>query len=88
MSHFSYHASSGTQLLCDLQGGVVADGAVLIDPAICSHDRRFGPADLGRDGISNFFANHVCNEFCGRRGWLLPRNAARLYAAREGTLMA
>lgn len=32
LSHYSYHFTSGGQVLCDLQGGVTASGAELTDP--------------------------------------------------------
>lgn len=34
LSHYSYHISGGTLLLCDLQGGIYEDGAILTDPVI------------------------------------------------------
>ena len=34
LSHFSYHCSGGQLLLCDLQGGVYADGVVLTDDPV------------------------------------------------------
>lgn len=54
--------------------------------SIMSTTGKFGPTDLGRNGISNFFHHHVCNSFCGQRGWLLPKNCQRLFAPQEGTL--
>ena len=39
VSHFSYHASGGQFVLCDLQGGVYRDGAVLTDPVILSREQ-------------------------------------------------
>ena len=60
VSHFSYHASGGQFVLCDLQGGVYRDGAVLTDPVILSRNKLYGPTDLGPTGISSFFSRHVC----------------------------
>ncbi|GMH34712.1 hypothetical protein BSKO_02573 [Bryopsis sp. KO-2023] len=57
-------------------GGCYQNGVVLTDPVIMSHDRRYGVKDLGTVGISNFFANHQCNEFC-RDYWLKLREAKR-----------
>ena len=62
LSHFSYHASGGQFVLCDLQGGIYEDAIVLTDPVILSRNRRFGVTDLGPDGISSFFSSHRCNE--------------------------
>ena len=86
LSHFSYHISNGQCLLCDLQGGVYSDGAVLTDPVIMSATQTYGPTDLGAKGISTFFAHHECNEFC-RSEWSQPRNQTAYYRARAGTSM-
>ena len=86
ISHFSYHASKGQHLLCDLQGAVYSDGVVLTDPAILSCDQRYGPTDLGEKGIISFFEEHVCNEFC-RSGWLRPSDQISSYAPRRGSTM-
>ena len=86
ISHFSYHTTNGTELLCDLQGGVYQDGVILTDPAMMSLSRCYGPTDLGLKGIHTFFANHVCNEFC-RSSWLKVRNPARYYNATKRTSM-
>ena len=47
-------------MLCDLQGGVYRDGAVLTDPVILSRNKLYGLTDLGPTGISSFFSRHVC----------------------------
>ncbi|KAF9161458.1 hypothetical protein BGX20_002107 [Mortierella sp. AD010] len=52
LAHYSFHYSNGQLTLCDLQGGVYSDGIVLTDPVVMSTDRRFGPTDLGKDGIA------------------------------------
>ena len=62
LSHFSYHITSGQFVLCDLQGGIYSNAVVLTDPVILSRSKRFGVTDLGPQGISSFFSNHVCNE--------------------------
>ncbi len=60
LSHFSYHYSSGHYLLCDLQVCGDGSGIILSDCVINSTAAgRFGPSDLGLDGISTFFR-------CGR----------------------
>jgi hypothetical protein len=86
LSHFSYHASSGSVVLCDLQGSIYRDGVVLSDPVILSRDRRFGVTDLGSEGISNFFSSYQCNEFC-RRDWQLPRDRRAYFRQTMGTSM-
>ncbi|KAK3272233.1 hypothetical protein CYMTET_19457 [Cymbomonas tetramitiformis] len=75
LSHFSYHVSGGRFVLCDLQGGLVKNGAevVLTDPVILSYNRSFGSMDLGKEGIGSFFSRHVCNEFC-QGHWSKPRD--------------
>lgn len=74
LSHFSFHATDGKQLLCGLQGGYYFDRAVITDPVVCSITRSFGPSDAGIVGIISFFARHKCNEFC-RRSWKRPNYA-------------
>ena len=86
LSHFSYHITGGAFVLCDLQGGLYKDGAILTDPVLLSRDRRFGPTDLGSYGISSFFSYHQCNEFCDA-SWSKPRGPACYYEAIEGTTM-
>ncbi|KAL7544133.1 hypothetical protein ACHAWF_007520 [Thalassiosira exigua] len=71
-SHFSYHATDGQWLLCDLQGGMVGNNKyTLTDIVINSRDKRFGVTDLGVAGIETFLSQHQCNQFCCRewRGW-------------------
>lgn len=36
LSHFSYHATEGEYVLCDLQGGIYPECVVLFDPAVMS----------------------------------------------------
>lgn len=84
LSHFSYHITGGQMVLCDLQGGLCATGAVLTDPVILSVGEKFGLTDLGQDGIRSFFAQHECNEFC-RSSWILPRSRRVHYPAERST---
>jgi hypothetical protein len=86
LSHFSYHASGGQFVLCDLQGGVYSDGIILTDPAVLSRTKTYGVTDLGATGISNFFNQHRCNEFC-RSDWQKPKDRHRYHAVTEGTSM-
>ena len=87
LSHFSYHITSGRYVLCDLQGGVYSNAVVLTDPVILSTNKEFGLSDLGNKGISSFFSNHVCNEFC-RSNWILPANRQRYYKLQSGTSLS
>ena len=86
LSHFTYHVSNGQNLLCDLQGGIYSDGAVLTDPVVMSVNREYGPTDLGSTGISSFFSHHQCNEFC-RSEWRKPRDRQQYHSKTAGTTM-
>lgn len=86
LSHFSYHVSGGQYVLCDLQGGVYSDCVVLTDPVILSRDRCYGVTDLGPEGISSFFSNHRCNEFCNS-SWRRPADQRRYFNPQAGTSM-
>ncbi len=86
LSHFSYHISGGQFVLCDLQGGVYADAVVLTDPVILSRSKMYGVTDLGPLGISSFFSNHKCNEFC-RSDWSKPADQRRYFRPQAGTSM-
>jgi hypothetical protein len=89
LSHFSYHSTGGEMLLCDLVGAQRDDGTGLVLSECSAHSRgqSHGPTDLGRDGMVNFFAHHVCGPLCGRH-WLRPPNAARIFAATRQTAVA
>jgi len=86
LRHYSYHASGGQLLLCDLQGGVYATSGVLTDPVILSQRQSYGVTDLGPRGISSFFSNHRCNEFC-KSGWRRPADQQQYFRPQEGTSM-
>lgn len=86
LSHFSYHMSRGDCVLCDLQGGVTQQEAVITDPAILTRDRDFGVTDLGQAGIISFFSQHVCNIYC-RSNWIKPGNPTRRFNPVRGTTM-
>jgi len=78
LSHFSFHASGGACLLCDLKGTETEEGvALLSDPCIHSRGRSYGPSDLGPDGIRTWFARHECTELC--RHWLRPPRELDLF---------
>lgn len=86
LSHFSYHQSGGKVVLCDLQGGVYADGVALTDPAVLSRDKCYGVTDLGPTGISTFFSQHRCNEFC-QAHWAKLADRTRYHTVTAGTSM-
>ena len=86
LSHYSYHATGGQLVICDLQGGIYKDGAVLTDPVILSRSRTYGVTDLGPMGISTFFSRHECNEFC-RSFWHRPKDQNAYYEKKQGTSM-
>jgi len=87
LSHFSYHTLGGHLVLCDLQGGIYKDGAVISDPVILSRTRVYGPTDLGIDGILNFFESHQCSRFC-RSSWSCPAShSSGDLPVQRGTLM-
>jgi len=86
LSHFSYHVSGGQFVLCDLQGGIYSNAVVLTDPVILSRSKTFGVTDLGAMGISSFFSNHRCNEFC-KSDWTKPVDTTRYFTPQQGTSM-
>ena len=86
LSHYSYHVSGGQFVLCDLQGGVYAESVVLTDPVILSQTKAYGVTDLGPHGISTFFSNHRCNEFC-KAAWRRPADQRQYFRPQQGTSM-
>jgi hypothetical protein len=86
LSHYSYHTSNRSVLLCDVQGGASmqtpestgnmalhSNGLFLTDPAINSQrPGQYGMTDLGPSGIASFFHTHKCNQFC-QKNWLWPK---------------
>lgn len=71
LSHFSYHYTGGEILLCDLQGGYENSNIILTDPALLSPSAQFGPSDLGKKGIKEFFKYHKCTKYCSSE-WITP----------------
>lgn len=86
LSHYSYHSTQGMFLFCDLQGGVYKDGFVITDPVIISTTGDFGPTDLGKEGISTFFARHRCNEYC-KSHWKTPIDKNVYFQVQKGSAM-
>jgi len=56
------------------------------DPVINSRSESYGVTDLGADGISTFFAQHRCNQYC-QAHWQMPRYTGVYYAVTSGTTM-
>lgn len=98
LSHFSYVYTKGDHLLCDLQGttytykdsyraGRNITAYVFTDPVLHSRNKgTFGPADLGQEGIDNFFSYHVCGSFC-KRNWRRPPGARKIFKAERGSAL-
>eukprot|EP00287_Rhodomonas_sp_CCMP768_P028542 CAMPEP_0202855766 /NCGR_PEP_ID=MMETSP1389-20130828/91684_1 /ASSEMBLY_ACC=CAM_ASM_000865 /TAXON_ID=302021 /ORGANISM="Rhodomonas sp., Strain CCMP768" /LENGTH=388 /DNA_ID=CAMNT_0049534389 /DNA_START=56 /DNA_END=1222 /DNA_ORIENTATION=+ len=70
-SHFSWHASEGKLLICDIQGV----GDHYTDPSIQTPDadRMFGSGNIGEQTIVKFFRSHHCNCLCRAHGLRSPR---------------
>lgn len=86
LSHFSYHMSGSKYLLCDIQGGIHGDEAILTDPVILSRDREFGVTDLGQEAMDTFFALHPCNRYC-MKDWSKPDKPTKTLRTAKGTSM-
>lgn len=84
LSHFSFHVSNGQHLLCDLQGGGYDTHYILTDPAVLSLKQEFGATDGGKRMMKNFFAHHLCNEYCDP-SWLCMERPKVVAPARSGT---
>eukprot|EP00999_Lentomonas_sp_LEN2_P001178 NODE_218_length_1877_cov_68.988000_g193_i0.p1 GENE.NODE_218_length_1877_cov_68.988000_g193_i0~~NODE_218_length_1877_cov_68.988000_g193_i0.p1 ORF type:complete len:304 (-),score=60.20 NODE_218_length_1877_cov_68.988000_g193_i0:875-1786(-) len=74
-SHWTYHHTNKKMLVCDMQG--VDD--TYTDPQIHTPELRFGIADMGSDGIHQFFASHKCNAICQHLG-LTDRPTSKNYS--------
>lgn len=60
-SHFSWHISNGSVLVCDIQG--VSD--MYTDPQVHSvSGNGYGKGNLGMKGIQKFLERHRCNRIC------------------------
>ena len=94
-SHYTYNASNGKLIVCDLQGRYrnnrfqrSKSRFELTDPAVCSRARNYGPTDLSEKGTESFFANHTCNQFCNKHGtWLIPSYPQRWFPQSSATSM-
>lgn len=67
-AHWTWQASGGKYMVCDIQGVRKATKYMLTDPSIHSSNgplgRQFGVSDLGEVGMFYFFRNHDCNDLC------------------------
>jgi hypothetical protein len=74
-SHFTYCASQGRLLVCDMQGV----SSMFTDPQIHSNCGSgvylYGLGDIGADGIKRFFSSHQCNHVCKALG--IPSSSSR-----------
>ena len=60
-SHYTWAASSGQILVCDIQGV----NNIFTDPQIHSKDGfSFGAGNMGKEGIDAFLNTHKCNSIC------------------------
>lgn len=82
-AHFTYHASKGKLLVCDIQGV----GDVYTDPQVHSSEnvKAFGRGNLGAKGFENFLRTHRCNPICQ---YLTLKNINQLPIQQMGTLPA
>ena len=72
--HWTYHYSKGKYLYCDAQGIRTPNSYILTDPCIISNTEnglKFGPTDMGKEYLNNWFLNHECNNCC-KKNWLKP----------------
>ncbi|KAK0646916.1 kinase-like domain-containing protein [Cercophora newfieldiana] len=86
LSHFSFHITGGTHVICDLQGGIYKNAVILSNPVILSRTREYGVTDLGMHGISSFFAHHKCSNYC-QQEWYVPVGPIPYFELRSGTTM-
>jgi hypothetical protein len=85
LSHFTYHATDGKLMLCDLAGSWDLKTACIADPVILSHDGAWGEKDLGPEGMENFFHHHRCNEFCRPDMWMQPEKPRGFFVPQKET---
>eukprot|EP01083_Nonionella_stella_P216628 778473_1 len=71
--HWTYHYSNGDLLFCDAQGVRDVQGYNITDPAILSKSGEYGCTDIGEIGMDQWFARHICNQFCDKK-WIKPKN--------------
>ena len=66
--HWSWYKTRGEKMVSDLQGARCTDpnhpGYILTDPAFLSYNHKYGPTDMGVEGMTMFFLHHECNSLC------------------------
>ncbi|KAL4234214.1 hypothetical protein ACF0H5_005867 [Mactra antiquata] len=62
--HYTYHASHGNLVVCNLKGNYEKGRFTLTNPTVHSVARCHGDYDNGIHGIKTFFENHICNALC------------------------
>jgi hypothetical protein len=61
---------------------------IFTDPVMHSRTaKRYGPSDLGPEGISSFFSSHKCSSMC-ERTWNTPADCNRYFKEEESTTMS
>merc|ERR1712150_219976 len=78
LAHFSWYFSDGAHMVADIQGVIYDQNYIIFDPQILSTSKCFGPADLGGEGMKNFFCAHRCNEICRSLGLSLEEEVLLL----------
>lgn len=63
-THFTFHATHGQMVVCNLKGAREDDTFKLTCPTVHSVNGEYGPNDKGNIGIQDFFHNHVCSSLC------------------------
>lgn len=63
-AHFTYQASDGQLVVCNLKGVENEGKFELTNPVIHSCDGLYGDSDKRGIGIQDFFQNHICTPLC------------------------
>ncbi|XP_046582819.1 uncharacterized protein LOC124290168 [Haliotis rubra] len=75
--HYSFHCTSGSLVVCGLQGSVTEGCYMLKTPTIHSVNESYGDTDKGIAGIEEVFQHHKCNSIC--KHFIVPAAVARDY---------
>jgi len=68
-SHFTFEESKQDEIVVDIQGiYCTIHGCTYTDPQLHSKSNKYGRADRGVPGISDFFESHVCGSCCTALG--------------------
>lgn len=68
--HYSFHCTSGSLVVCGLQGSVTEGCYMLKTPTIHSVSESYGDTDKGIRGIEEVFLHHKCNYIC--KDFIIP----------------